>query len=171
MKLCRYIIIILIFHAKICMSQNLEHIYIKPDCNIHIFKISNDTIKAYGSPNCTILKADSSINGMWIIYSYTDSNTILYKAKIFKNNLEGLVYIRQVDLDNQSFIYYSNGKKNGPFLQLTLNGKIKFFGNYDMDKFSSDYYFYKYDQTGKLVNIYRYNKNGRLKKEKDYSIP
>lgn len=163
------IVILLIMQGDMCFSQKLDGIYIKPDCSIDISRKTNDTIIAYGSPDCPTLKVDSTINGIWIIYSRTDSNTILYQVSIIENRLNGIEYIRNEDLDSKFYINYKDGKRNGAFTQLSLDNKIRYFCDYDMGNPSGNSYRYQYNEAnGKLAKIYRYNKAGKLKEVKEY---
>ncbi|MBI5538538.1 MAG: hypothetical protein HY951_00630 [Bacteroidia bacterium] len=153
-------------NTLISFSQKLDGVYIKADCFYIISKKYNDTIIAYGNPKCSLFKIDTTINGTWIMYSQNDSTLIIYKATVFNHKLEGIEYSLNQVLSYKLFVNYNDGKKNGSFLQTTLDNKVKYFCDYNMDKISGDNYFYEYGNNGKLSKIKRYNKKGKLKEEK-----
>lgn len=161
--------LVLLFATFICKSQKLDGKYYKADCRINIIKKSQDSIIAFGSPQCSSLKIDTTLNGAWIIYSNSDSTIVIYHSTIVNNKLEGLVFSLDESMKKKQYIQYKEGKRNGASLSFDLHDRITYFCNYDMDKISGDYYYYQYnDANGKLARTSHYDEKGKLKEEKHY---
>ncbi len=158
-----------LFATSICKSQKLDGKYYKTDCRINITKKSQDSIIAFGSPQCSSLKIDTTLNGTWIVYSNIDSTTVIYRSTIINNKLEGLVFSHDESMKRKQYIQYKEGKKNGASLSFDLHDRITNFYNYDMDKISGDYYYYQYnDANAKLAKTSHFDEKGKLKEEKLY---
>lgn len=158
------IIILLILKIDLLFSQNIDGEFASMNnCNIKIIYKRNDSIFCIGDGLCYKFNIDTTIDGVWIIYSAKDTTTIFQKLRIRNGLKSGKGYFN-CPLGIFEMNYFK-GILNGPYISYSTNGHIISFYNYYMGKRIENSYHYYYDKNDEIKCIEIYNKKGRFKKK------